>query len=529
MEYISSRGGSERLTFEEAVLRGLASNGGLLLPSVLPPPFTAEQLNGFSTLSFPALAHTLLKLFIPSSSIEDATLLSLLEKTYAISHGKFRAPEVAPIRRISDNQWAVELWWGPTWAFKDVALQFLGNLFEFFLQRKNEGKDENSADRERLTVVGATSGDTGSAAIYGLRSKQDVAIFILHPEGKISEIQEAQMTSVLDENVFNLAVKGNFDDCQEILKSMFSDKDFNEHYHLGAVNSINWARILAQITYYFSSYFAVLKSQNIPASSLPKIDFVVPTGNFGDVLAGWFAKRLGLPIGKLVIATNENDILQRFWKTGVYEKNAAAKDQAEGATSPPSSDPNGGVKATLSPAMDILVSSNFERLLFYLARDRLCSGDNEKAGEYVRCWMEDLKTTGRFEVPKEVWTAAQEDFCAERVSDEQTKETIRNYFKPRLQTYGSYVVDPHTAVGLTAANRVKSSSTQLILSTAHPAKFSAAVSAALEDETEFEFDRDVMPAELKGLLQKERRMVKVKDRRETMDVVGREVKVLWGI
>lgn len=400
------------------------------------------------------------------------------------------------------------MWHGPTFAFKDVALQLLGNLFAYFLKRRNGSK--TGAERERITVVGATSGDTGSAAIAGLRSKDDIDIFILHPKGRVSPIQEAQMTTVLDANVHNLAVEGTFDDCQDIVKQCFGDKAFNDKYHLGAVNSINFARILSQITYYFSAYFQAKKVQG---ESSPKVQFVVPTGNFGDILAGYYAKRMGLPIVNLAVATNENDILQRFWATGAYEK--------EGST-------GSAVKATLSPAMDILVSSNFERLLWYLVYETSNTSSEaerqEAAGQQINTWMRDLKTTGRFAVSAEQFALAKRDFSAERVSDGETQETILKYFtSPPSQSHqASYLVDPHTAVGMTAANRLQQSNTdgevQVILSTAHPAKFSEAVVGSLKSAgASFDFERDVLPKEMHGLLEKPRRVIEVHAAPEAAD------------
>lgn len=292
----------------QTVLTGLAPNGGLYIPESI-PSLPSDWSTRWPSLSFTDLALEIYSLFISPDEIPRADLLELIRRSYST----FRHPEIAPLRQTKDNEWVLELWHGPTFAFKDVALQFLGNLFEYFLQRRNSKLPASSSSRERLTVLGATSGDTGSAAIYGLRGKQDVAIFILHPKGKVSPIQEAQMTTVLDENVFNLAVKGTFDDCQDVVKACFGDRDFNAQYRLGAINSINWARILAQIVYYFSSYFALQKQF---AGKKVAVQYVVPTGNFGDILAGFYAKKLGLPSGTkdapgLVIATNANDILTR--------------------------------------------------------------------------------------------------------------------------------------------------------------------------------------------------------------------------
>lgn len=304
----------------------------------------------------------------------------------------------------------MELFHGPTYAFKDVALQFLGNLFEFFLLRRNIAAKQNpGSEPERLTILGATSGDTGSAAIYGLRSKANISIIILHPYGRVSPIQEAQMTTVADANVHNLAVHGTFDDCQDIVKTCFGDKAFNSKWKLGAVNSINWARILAQIVYYFSAYFQAKRNGVLDGGKA--IQFVVPTGNFGDVLAGFFAKRMGLPMEQLAIATNENDILARFWKNGEYAK---GKD---------------GVVETCSPAMDIVVSSNFERLLWYLANESSSEqgtdGGRKAACKTLNTWMGQMKADGKVPMPVAVLEQARKDFVAERVSNEE----VRNIYE----------------------------------------------------------------------------------------------------
>ena len=268
-----------------------------------------------------------------------------------------------------------------------------------------------------------------SAAIYGLRNKADISIFILHPKGRVSPIQEAQMTTVTDYNVHNVAVKGTFDDCQDIVKALFADRKFNDTHRLGAINSINWARILAQTVYYFLSYFHIQKQ--LPEGSNPRLQYVVPTGNFGDILAGYYAKRMGLPIAQLAIATNENDILARFWKSGRYEK-VDSSPAAEGAAAPVNGASDGkqqvgGVKETLSPAMDILVSSNFERLLWYLAYESSGSGDRTKACETLANWMGKVKSDGKVEVPTDVLELAKKDFVAERISDEQVNSPLPNF------------------------------------------------------------------------------------------------------
>ncbi|KAJ1797648.1 threonine synthase, partial [Coemansia sp. RSA 2599] len=342
MKYRSTRGQVTGQGFESVVLEGLASDGGLYIPEQL-PALPSDWQTRWAKLPFAKLAAEIITLFVGT----DLTA-SEVEQLTAKSYATFDTPEVTPLVDLdpASNTHVLELFHGPTFAFKDVALQFLGNLFEFFLERKNAR--EGQVDKYKITVVGATSGDTGSAAIYGLRGKKNVSVFILHPKGRVSPIQEAQMTTVLDANVHNVSIEGTFDDCQDIVKQLFGRADFKRDHSLGAINSINWARILAQITYYFYAYFTLVREKG--ADAVPV--FVVPSGNFGDILAGYYAKSLGLPVGRLAIATNANDILDRFLHSGVYEKNAEQ-----------------GVLATPSPAMDILVSSNFERFLWYLARD----------------------------------------------------------------------------------------------------------------------------------------------------------------
>ncbi|WFD41524.1 threonine synthase [Malassezia psittaci] len=496
MKYLSTRGSDsdKLLTFEEAVLRGLAPNGGLYIPECIPklPDNWQEK---WADLSFPELSFELLSLFIPSTAelggIPPEDLRKLIEKSYST----FRSPDVTPLKKVSEYEYCLELWHGPTFAFKDVALQLLGNLFEYFLERRNQ--EDGKKHAHHITVVGATSGDTGSAAIAGLRSKENIEIFILHPKGRVSPIQEAQMTTILDKNVHNLAVDGTFDDCQDIVKALFNDVQFNAQHHLAAINSINWARIVSQIVYYFAAFFALRKQQ--PSLDLSKVQYVVPTGNFGDILAGYYAKRLGLPMRRLAVATNENDILQRFWASGRYEKEDA-----------------GEVHETLSPAMDIMVSSNFERLLWYLAHDSSdAPTEQEKvreAGVQVVQWMETLRSEGSMQVDQAQLELARRDFVAERVSNSETRAAILRYYR-KDQDHASYLIDPHTAVAFEAANRLSKDAKypQVILATAHPAKFSEAVVSSIASESDEKsaqefFNREVLPKEMDGLLEKERRV-----------------------
>ena len=331
-----------------------------------------------------------------------------------------------PIRFISIQ----ELFHGPTFAFKDVALQMLGNFFEYFL--------ETGSNDGRLAVLGATSGDTGSAAIYGLRGKKGIDCIILFPNGRVSEIQERQMTTVPDSNIHCVAIDGTFDDCQEMVKASFNDPDFREKVKLGAVNSINWCRVLAQTTYYFWSYFRVIEKH----PELTKVNYSVPTGNFGDVLAGYYAKQMGLPVGKLIVATNENDILHRFFSTGEYNRL--------------------GIQETISPSMDICVSSNFERYLFHL------SGND---GEVLAQWMKDFEKSHKLTVTGDLLNKARSDFLSGRADTAMTLATIKEY----NEKY-SYVLCPHSAVGVSVIHQLKEvNAATVCLATAHDAKFPDAV------------------------------------------------------
>lgn len=496
------------------------------------------------------MAFEIFSLYISQSEVPSADLKDIIDRSYAT----FRAEDVTPVVTLdkSKNLHLLELFHGPTFAFKDVALQFLGNLFEYFLVRRNKNKE--GADREHLTVVGATSGDTGSAAIYGLRGKKDVSVFIMHPKGKVSPVQEAQMTTVLDANVHNLAVDGTFDDCQDFVKALFADPDINSTHRLAAVNSINWARILAQITYYFQAYFTLVRNEPSAASS--NVRFVVPTGNFGDILAGYFAKRMGLPAEKLVIATNENDILYRFWRSGHYEKNAVHGREAEGGLEHDGAKAHEeGVKETLAPAMDILVSSNFERLLWFLSYSQH-GGDEaarrQMAGEQVKSWLNELKTAGGFGVDAAILAAAKADFESERVSDSQTLATIAQVYASGIEPsplggeksgafatsgtvhQGHYILDPHSAIGIAAALRsgarcaaAQAATHHIALATAHPAKFSSAVETALKGQEGFTFAA-VLPEQFVGLEQKERRCTVVKNGagwEDVREIVREEVKL----
>ena len=423
MKYLSTRGGIEPIPFREAVMMGLARDGGLLLPESYPD--VRDRLADWAKLPYADLAFEVMRLY--ADDLPAETLRAIVDKSYAV----FKHPEVTPVRPLGRVH-LLELFHGPTLAFKDVALQFLGNLFEVLL--KDSG--------DELNVVVATSGDTGSAAIHGIRGRERQRIFVLHPHGRVSPVQEAQMTSVPDANVFNLAVEGTFDDCQNIVKTLFRDLPFKDAHHLGAVNSINWARVLAQVVYYFHAGLRVMRE-----TGAKKVRFTVPTGNFGDIFAGYVAVRMGLPVDKLVLATNENDILSRFFQSGVYERGAVAK--------------------TLSPSMDIQVASNFERYLFHRA-------GNDPAT--VRAWMDEFAKTGSLDLRASGSTDGLVDplFLSGAGTTDDTLATIRD-------TYAAtgVVLDPHTAVGVSVALRNLSDEAPMIcLATAHPAKFPDAVKTA---------------------------------------------------
>lgn len=420
MNYISTRGGVEPIAFKDAVMMGLASDGGLLLPEQI-PDVTAE-LGVWQHLGFCDLAFEVLSRFV--GDIDPADLRTIIQRSYAT----FDHPAVVPVVAAGPSHVA-ELFHGPTLAFKDVALQFLGNVFDYILQERGG----------YLTVLGATSGDTGSAAIHGLRGKESVDIFILHPAGKTSPIQERQMTSVLDANVHNIAVAGSFDDCQSLVKGAFGDVVFKENYRLGAVNSVNWARIAAQIVYYFWAYFRVV------GTAQRGVRFAVPTGNFGDIFAGYMAQRMGLPVEKLIVATNENSILDTFFSTGVYRRDEVCH--------------------TISPSMDIQVASNFERYLYYYL-----DGDSVRLREMMNLFA----ATGELAVE---CRNGQVDglFTSAMIDTTATLEIIEKYYREY-----DYLLDPHTAVGVGAAQLCAGGGVPTIcLATAHPAKFPAAIERAI--------------------------------------------------
>ncbi len=421
MKYISTRGETAPVSFTDAGLMGLAPDGGLLVPESLPD--LSGELERLSALSYADLALELYRHFC--DDIPDAELQELVR----VSTSAFRHPEIAPLHPLGDR-YILELFHGPTLAFKDMAMQFLAPFFSWALEQRDE----------ELNILGSTSGDTGSAAIHGVAGKARLRIFMMHPEGKTSPLQALQMTSVLEGNVVNMAVEGTFDDCQRMMKSCFADLPFKQTYKLGAVNSVNWVRVMAQIAYYMYSGLQLMKETGATA-----LQFAVPTGNFGNILAGYYASCMGLPVSRFILATNENDILSRLFNTGIYSR--------------------GDVAQTLSPSMDIQVASNFERFLF-----ELMGRDDSR----VRTAMAQFVQEGTLDLSAELQNPVMQLFRAGSADTEDTLRVIR-----REKEAHDYVLDPHTAVGVEVGDALRNSDPLICLATAHPAKFPAAIEAAI--------------------------------------------------
>lgn len=423
MRYISTRGRAPELSFDEVLLAGLARDGGLYVPAVW-PKFSANDLRALRGLPYDEIATRVMLPFI-GDTIPEADFANIVAEAYA----GFDHDAVTPMRQLDHNTWMMELFRGPTLAFKDVALQLLGRLFDYFLTKRGE----------RVTIVGATSGDTGSAAIDACRDRDSIDIFILHPHGRTSDVQRRQMTTVDSTNVKNIAVEGTFDDCQDIVKAMFNDPQFRDEVNLSAVNSINWARVMAQIVYY------VYAGVSLGAPDRP-VSFAVPTGNFGNVFAAYGAKEIGLPIEQLIIGSNSNDILTRFFKHN---------DMSMADVAP-----------SFSPSMDIQISSNFERLLFDLF---------DRDGEEVNRVMQQFRISGKLDLPTERWQRTKDLFASHSLNDDETLAAIGGIFDSTGE-----LVDPHTAVGIVAGwTQRKNLDTPLVcMATAHPAKFPDAVAKA---------------------------------------------------
>jgi threonine synthase len=451
VKYISTRGSAPVLNFEEVLLTGLASDGGLYVPESL-PHYSADEIAAMAGMSYPQLALEIIRPFVVDC-VPEQDLADLVDDCYR----DFRHDAVAPLVQLGANEWVLELFHGPTLAFKDFALQLLGRLLDYMLERRHK----------KVVIMGATSGDTGSAAIEGCRRCRNIDIFILHPHQRVSDVQRRQMTTVAGDNIHNIALQGNFDDCQALVKSSFGQQDFlPEGRNLVAVNSINWARIMAQIVYYFYAAVAV----GAPARA---VSFSVPTGNFGDIFAGYLARQMGLPIQQLLIATNRNDVLHRLMTSGSYARSE--------------------IEHSLSPSMDISVSSNFERLLFDLY---------QRDGAAVAELMQNFQS-GNIELNAAAMASARALFASYRVSDEETCATIKEVWAA-----SGYLLDPHSAIGVRAARALREPAVPMItLATAHPAKFPEAIERAgvdvslpLPDHMRDLFERaeryDVLPNEL---------------------------------
>jgi len=434
MKYVSTRDNSKEYSFEDVFIKGLADDGGLYVPISL-KKYNTEELLELKNLNYNELSTEIINQF-SSDFISKEELSSLIKKSYST----FREKEVVKISNAGELK-LLELFHGPTLAFKDVAMQFIGNLYEYYLSKNDK----------KINIVVATSGDTGAAAIDAIKGKSNLNIFVLHPNNKISPVQRKIMTTVEKKNVFNIAIDGNFDDCQNIVKQMFSDLDYSKSINMSGVNSINWARIIAQTVYYFYSYFKLDKKT---------VSFSVPTGNFGDVFAGYLAKKMGLPIDKLIVATNENDILHRAISKGDYVSRE--------------------VKETSSPSMDIQLASNFERLIYYIN-----NSDSPKTADIMKKIKQNT-----YQIEKDNLEIIQKDFLSESCNEQETLDIIRKNYEEN-----NIILDPHTAVGVGAANKL-SFNDCVVLSTAHPCKFPDATNDAINKHEE-------LPEELQYVLNKD--------------------------
>jgi len=435
MEYISTRNAQKIFSFKDVFLKGLAPDGGLFVPKKI-PLYTSQELEKLRNLSYNELAAKIILKFC-SDEFSEAEIIDLVKNSYK----NFRVNNVVMIKKLGKVN-LLELFHGPTLAFKDIAMQVIGSMYEKILKKNNL----------KINVVVATSGDTGAAAINAIRDKKNMKIFVLHPDNKISEVQRKFMTTVNSDNVFNIALASNFDECQKFVKLMFADKNFSRSINMSGVNSINWSRIIVQIVYYFFSYFKVVNETE-------KINFSVPTGNFGDIYAGYIAKKMGLPINKLIIATNSNDILKRVVNTGIYKPLK--------------------VEHTVSPSMDIQIASNFERLIF-----DVYSCDSKKTLKL----MNDLNEKGEFKIEKDELRKIRDNFCSESLSEKETKSVINETYKNQ-----GMLIDPHTAVAIGAVNKISLEGNTVILATAHPSKFSDVVMKETNIKPE-------LPEDLKNIL-----------------------------
>ncbi|MDA8918559.1 threonine synthase [Candidatus Pelagibacter sp.] len=434
MKYISTRDSSKEYSFEEVFIKGLADDGGLFIPKSL-KKYSEEELKTLSTLSYQDLAKKIIFPFIGDFMSENE-LSDIVDKSYSV----FRKDNAVNLIEIGDTK-VLELFHGPTLAFKDIAMQLLGNFYEYYLKKNNK----------KINVIVATSGDTGAAAIDAIKGKKSMNIFVLHPHEKVSLVQRKLMSTVKEKNVFNIAIEGNFDDCQNLVKSMFADKEFSNSINMSGVNSINWARIIAQAVYYFYTYFQVQDKR--------LINFSVPTGNFGDVYAGYLSKKMGLSINKFIVATNKNDILHRAISSGNYEAES--------------------VSETNSPSMDIQIASNFERLIY----DLNDCDDNE-----TRKIMHGIKEKGKYIISKDKMEKINKDFLSASMSEKEVLDTIKEVYIKY-----SIILDPHSAIGFGSLNKINIDGNNIVLATAHPCKFPEAIDKSIGIKSE-------LPDELKHVM-----------------------------
>jgi len=434
MKYISTRDNSREYNFEQVFIKGLADDGGLFVPKEV-KKYSAKQIDTLSNMSYQNLAKEIIYPFIGDFMTVNE-LSDIIDKSYSV----FRKDNVVDLIKLGDTK-ILELFHGPTLAFKDIAMQLLGNFYEHYLKKNNKN----------INVVVATSGDTGAAAIDAIKGKKNMNIFVLHPHEKVSLVQRKLMSTVKEKNVFNIAIEGNFDDCQNLVKSMFADKEFSNSINMSGVNSINWARIIAQAVYYFYTYFQVQDERSM--------NFSVPTGNFGDVYAGYLSKKMGLPINKFIVATNKNDILHRAISNGNYEAES--------------------VSETNSPSMDIQIASNFERLIYDLNN---CDDDE------TRKIMHGIKEKGKYIISKDKMKKINEDFLSASMSEKEILDTIKE-----VQVKYDIILDPHSAIGFGSLNKVNLEGNNIVLATAHPCKFPEAIDKSIGIKSE-------LPDELKHVM-----------------------------
>ena len=447
MKYISTRNNSKEYNFEQVFIKGLADDGGLFVPKEV-KKYSTKEIESLGSLNYQDLAKEIIHPFIGDfMSVNE--LSDVVDKSYSV----FRKDNAVDLIKVGDTK-ILELFHGPTLAFKDIAMQLLGNFYEHYLKKNNKN----------INVVVATSGDTGASAIDAIKGKKNMNIFVLHPHEKVSIVQRKLMSTIKEKNVFNIAIKGNFDNCQNLVKSMFADKEFSNAINMSGVNSINWARIIAQAVYYFYTYFQV--QDNRP------VNFSVPTGNFGDVYAGYLAKKMGLPINKLIVATNQNDILHRAISKGSYEVEK--------------------VHETISPSMDIQIASNFERLLYDLN-----DGDNLQTTDV----MKNIKENGKYTIDREKLDKINTNFLSSRMSEEEVLKIINTIHKKY-----NVVLDPHSAIGYGAIDKINLDGNNIVLATAHPCKFPDAIKKAIDLKVD-------LPEELRFVM----------DEKENYDIIDNDV------